>query len=150
MALDGVLVAIAALLLAMGVLVLLGGVADLVGHVTLRLNSEEGLMLRAEDGRAVVDVAENALLALILAELVGTLLLTLGGHELTAQPFVIVAIVAVVRHLLFVTVKVSHDPVVHMVELLGLGGLILLLVGALALLRGRREHDSAETRGVDH
>ncbi len=58
--------------------------------------------------------------------------------ELSWSELLIIAIVAVVRHLLFVSVKSGGDPLIHTVELLGLGGLILLLVGALVLLRAQR------------
>ena len=131
---DLILVAIAVMLLVMGVVVLLMGVNDLIGHVTLSVSTTPGIDLDIAEGEAVIDVAENALLALILAELVGTLLLTLRGRTLTVQPFLIIAVVAVVRHLLFVTVKPSADHVIHTLELLGLGSLILLLVVALVMM----------------
>jgi uncharacterized membrane protein (DUF373 family) len=91
--------------------------------------------VEVESGRDVVGVAENALLALILAELVGTLLLSIRGRPLTIEPFLIIAIVAVVRHLLFMTVAASDNPLIHTAELPGAGGLILLLVAAVVLLR---------------
>ena len=122
---DAVLVAVAVVMLLMGAFVLVDGVGELVG----------GVILHVEDGPAVVEVAENALLALILAELVGTILRSIGGEPLTVQPFLVIAIVAAIRHLLFVTVKGSGDAMMHTVELLLVGGLILLLVGALALLQ---------------
>ena len=131
---DIILVAVALVLLAMGVAVLVAGVADLIGTVTVRAG-DGTIEVSAEGGRAVVEVAENALLALILAELVGTLLLSLRGKAIAIEPFLAIAVVAVVRHLLFATVGAGADPVVHTVELLGLGGLILLLVGAVVLLR---------------
>ena len=132
---DGILVAVAAVMLAMGVFVLLTGVSELVGTVTVRAADGWAVAWTVGDGRAVVGVAENALLALILAELVGTLLLSIRGKPLTIEPFLAIAVVAVVRHLLFTTVGATGDPVKHTVELLGLGGLILMLVGAVVLLR---------------
>jgi len=132
---DVVLVGVAALMLVMGVLVLVNGVGDLIGTVTVRVGDGGTVDVRVGNGRAVVEVAENALLALILAELVGTLLLSIRGKPLTIEPFLVIAIVAVVRHLLFVTVGASDNPVAQTAELVGLGGLILLLVGAVVLLR---------------
>jgi uncharacterized membrane protein (DUF373 family) len=131
---DAVLVAIAIVLLLMGVYVLVTGIGDLVGSVNLRVDTSEAADMHLYQGHAVVEVAENALLALILAELVGTLLLSLGGRALTVQPFLIIAIVAAVRHLLLETVKNAANPSAQMTQLLGLGGLILLLVIALALM----------------
>jgi uncharacterized membrane protein (DUF373 family) len=129
------LVAVAVLMLVMGVVVLITGVSDLIGTITVQVGDQGTVAVDVGSGRAVVEVAENALLALILAELVGTLLLSLHGKPLTIEPFLAIAIVAVVRHLLFATVGPSADPVTRTIELLGLGGLILLLVGAVVLLR---------------
>jgi uncharacterized membrane protein (DUF373 family) len=132
---DGVLVGVAALMLVMGVVVLVTGVSDLVGSVTVLVDDGGAVTVGVGSGRAVVEVAENALLALILAELVGTLLLSIRGRPLTIEPFLVIAIVAVVRHLLFLTVGVSNNPLAHTAELLGVGALVLLLVGAIVLLR---------------
>ena len=92
-----------------------------------------------------MEVAENALLALILAELVGTLLLSIGGRALTVQPFLIIAVVAVVRHLLLETVKPTAEPGAQTTQLLGLGGLILLLVLALALIQWAPRREPTRT-----
>jgi uncharacterized membrane protein (DUF373 family) len=139
---DAILVGVAILMLLLGVFVLVAGTMDLLATVTLRLDDDPTLVVSVNDGPVVVEVAENALLALILAELVGTLLLSIRGRPLTIEPFVVIAIVAVVRHLLVATVGVSHDPVAHTVQLVGLGGLVLLLVGAVVLLRLVRARDS--------
>jgi uncharacterized membrane protein (DUF373 family) len=132
---DVILVGVAALMLLMGVLVLVGGAMELIGTINFRLEEGGTVLLQVEGGRAVVEVAENALLALILAELVGTLLLALRGKALTIEPFLVIAIVAVVRHLLFVTVRATDNPVAQTAELLGVGALVLLLVAAVVLLR---------------
>jgi uncharacterized membrane protein (DUF373 family) len=142
---DAVLVAIAVVLLFMGVYVLVTGIGDLVSSVTVQVDEEAGLTLHLSQGHAVVEVAENALLALILAELVGTLLLTIGGRALTVQPFLIIAIVAVVRHLLLETVKGTDQPAAQTTQLLGLGGLILLLVFALALVQWVQRREPARS-----
>jgi uncharacterized membrane protein (DUF373 family) len=131
---DAVLVAIALVMLLMGVYVLASAIGDLVGSATLHVDAATGVEFHLDQGHAVVEVAEDALLALILAELVGTLLLSLGGRPLTVQPFLVIAVVAVVRHLLLETVKNTDDPTAQITQLLGLGGLILLLVTALALI----------------
>jgi uncharacterized membrane protein (DUF373 family) len=143
---DAVLVAIAVVLLFMGVYVLVTGIGDLLGSVSLHADTETGITLHVYQGQAVVEVAENALLALILAELVGTLLLSLGGRTLTVQPFLIIAVVAAVRHLLLETVKTTEDPTVQTTQLLGLGGLILLLVIALALSQWAQRREPARPR----
>lgn len=148
---DTLLIAVAIVMLLMGVYVLITAVGDLVGGITLRVNASGTVVLHGDDGPPVVEVAENALLALILAELVGTLLLSIRGRPLTVEPFLAIAVVAVVRHLLLVTVRTSDDPMMHTVELLGMGGLVLLLVGALGLLRMVRTRGMARavTRTLD-
>jgi uncharacterized membrane protein (DUF373 family) len=133
---DGILVAVAVVMLFMGILVLVTGVGELIGTITLYV-SGGAVAVEAASGASVIDVAENALLALILAELVGTLLLSLRGNSIAIEPFIAIAVVAVVRHLLFAIVGPVGDHVTHTIELLGQGGLILLLVGAVALLRRR-------------
>jgi uncharacterized membrane protein (DUF373 family) len=92
----------------------------------------------------IFSIAENALLALILAELVHTLLLPIRGHALTPEPFLVIAIVAILRKMLLATVVAPKAPEGGALlspltaELLGLGVLILLLGSVLALLRIRR------------
>ena len=143
---DAVLVGVAVLMLCMGVYVLVTGVGDLMGSLTLRVDTENGVEFHLYQGHAVVEVAENALLALILAELVGTLLLSLGGRPLTVQPFLIIAIVAAVRHLLLETARTTEDPTVQMTRLLGLGALILLLMIALALAQWVQRREPGRPR----
>jgi uncharacterized membrane protein (DUF373 family) len=138
---DALLVAVAAVLLVMGIFVVVTAAGDLIGGVTLRLQGGGAIALHGDEGPSVVAVGENALLALILAELVATLLLSIRGRPLTVEPFIVIAVVAVVRHLLFLTVKTSDDHVIHTLEMLGMGGLVLLLVGALSLLKTMRTRD---------
>lgn len=143
---DAVLVAIAIVLLLMGVYVLVTGIGDLVGSIGVQADIDTDPTLHANQGHAVVEVAENALLALILAELVGTLLLSIGGRPLTVQPFLIIAVVAAVRHLLLETVKNTGDPAAQVTQLLGIGSLILLLVIALALIVWVQRREPARPR----
>jgi uncharacterized membrane protein (DUF373 family) len=90
---------------------------------------------------AIFDIAENGLLALILAELVHTLLVSLGGGHLTPEPFLVIAIIAILRKMLLVTVLVPPPPDTHgrlspsTAELLALGLLTLVLGAVLAVLR---------------
>jgi uncharacterized membrane protein (DUF373 family) len=146
---DAVLVGVAALMLAMGAFVLLNGVADFLGAITVLVDGRGKVTVEAHEGLAVINVAENALLALILAELVGSLLLSIRGRPLMLEPFLVIAVVAVVRHLLFLTVDVVGDRTVHTMELLGQGALILILVVAVVLLRlvrARTERHHAAAR----
>jgi uncharacterized membrane protein (DUF373 family) len=130
---DLVLIAVAGVLLLAGLVVLLDAIQELANAVTARTIAE-----------GIFSIVENALLALILAELVRTLLVTLGGESLTLEPFIIVAIVAILRKMLLATVLAPKPTETESLvspltaELLALGLLILLLGGVLALVRSRR------------
>jgi uncharacterized membrane protein (DUF373 family) len=93
---------------------------------------------------AIFNIAENALLALILAELVHTLLVSLGGGHITPEPFLVIAIIAILRKMLLVTVLVPPPSEPHgmlspaTAELLALGLLTLVLGAVLAILRAYR------------
>jgi uncharacterized membrane protein (DUF373 family) len=130
---DIVLIAVAGVLLLAGLVVLLDALEELANAVTARTIAE-----------GIFSIVENALLALILSELVRTLLVTLGGESLTLEPFIIIAIVAILRKMLLVTVLAPKPAEAESLvspltlELVALGVLILVLGGALALVRSRR------------
>jgi uncharacterized membrane protein (DUF373 family) len=134
---DLILVAVAIILLLAGVYVLFEGMADVV----------HAFATRGQLGETTVGIVENALLALILAELVGTLLVTLGGARLTPEPFLMVAMVAVIREMLLTAVVAPPIPEVGALlpsatrQQLALGLLVLMLGGVLALVRARRARE---------
>jgi uncharacterized membrane protein (DUF373 family) len=94
---------------------------------------------------AVFAVAENALLALILAELVRTIVATLGGKPLNLEPFLIIAGVAVVRKLVFSAALATKGSAgaelitPEIVELMVLGALLLTLGAFLSIVSKRRQ-----------
>lgn len=130
---DVVLIGVAGVLLVAGLVVLIDAVQGLLDALAARNMAE-----------AIFSIVENALLALILAELVHTLLVTLGGGSLTLDPFLVIAIVAILRKMLLTTVLAPRaseaegliTPVIA--ELVALGVLILILGAALAIVRARR------------
>jgi uncharacterized membrane protein (DUF373 family) len=136
---DLVLIAVAVILLVAGLVIVVDAARDVFAAMVARNMAE-----------AIFNIVENALLALILAELVHTLLVSLGGGALTVEPFLVVAIVAVLRKLLLVTVlttKVLESPELFTsvtIELLALGVLILLLGGVLRLVRVRGNRPRAD------
>jgi len=131
---DLILIAVAAILLAAGLLVVGQSIGGLI-HVF------EGDRNVAE---TVVGFAETALLALILAELVRSLLVTLEGAGLTPEPFLVIAIVAIPREILITVVQIPTATQVRelmtpvVAELLGLTVITLLLVAGLAVVRRTR------------
>ncbi len=97
----------------------------------------------ADDGGAIIfDVIETVLLAMILAELVSTLLVTLDGSALRPEPFIVIGLVAIIRKLLLATSPAYKSATSNggpisgqSVELLVLTVLVLLLGITLVLLR---------------
>jgi uncharacterized membrane protein (DUF373 family) len=74
-------------------------------------------------------VLDRILLMLIVAELVYTLGLVIHTHELSAEPFLFIGLIAVVRRTLIVTASIESFPAAGR----GLTNLLLQL-GALSLL----------------
>ena len=88
-----VLIGVAAVLLLAGIVVLIDAVKELINAIAAQAIAE-----------AIFSIVENALLVLILAEMVHTLLVSLGGGALSAEPFLVIGIVAVLRKMLLTTV----------------------------------------------
>src|SRR5687767_6540313 len=77
-----VLVGVATILLLAGLVVVYDTVRELLNAIAAQSLAE-----------AIFFIVENALLALILAELVHTLLVSLDGGPLTPEPFLVIGIV---------------------------------------------------------
>jgi uncharacterized membrane protein (DUF373 family) len=128
-----ILIGVAAILLVARLVVLFDASRDLLHAVVAQSMAE-----------AVFSIAENALLVLILVELVRTLLVSLAGEALSAEPFLTVGIIAIVRKMLLVTVLAPkptdylQPPSLLESELFSLGIIILGLAVALALVRRRQ------------
>jgi hypothetical protein len=95
-----------------------------------------------EAGAAFLDVV---LLVLMVVELAYTVVLSLGGIVLSAEPFLIVGLIAVIRRILVITVgevqsgKVSSQlPQNSAIELAILTGVVLAFVLSIAMLRRSR------------
>jgi uncharacterized membrane protein (DUF373 family) len=137
---DWLAVGEGAALLGVALILLLTGIVVIVDTLNELLRA----LAMQNIAEVIFSIAENALLALILAELVHTLLLPIRGHTLTPEPFLVIAIVAILRKMLLATVITPKTAETGALlspltaELLALGFLILLLGGALALLRVRR------------
>jgi uncharacterized membrane protein (DUF373 family) len=115
----GVFLAVAAAFL------LIGTVNDLRNAISSGTNSVDVGVL----------VLDRILLMLIVAELVYTLGLVIHTHELSAEPFLFIGLIAVVRRTLIVTASLESFPASGRALtnlLLQLGGLSLLAV-ALAV-----------------
>ena len=131
---TGFYVVVAMFLLVAGVVVIIGTVVDLVNALS--------------EGKPLLSVAltliEEALLLVIVGELLYTLQLVLSGEQLTGEPFLLIGLVATVRRVVVVTAEVESLPdggralTNFLLELGLLGVLTLSFAGAILLLRQAR------------
>src|SRR5579862_6106372 len=93
---------------------------------------------------SAVTILDRILLTLIIAELVYTPRFVLRTHEIAAEPFLFIGLIAVVRRILIVTAQFERAPVAGraltnlLLELGLLGFLALALAIALALIHRYR------------
>ena len=87
---DIITVAVGVVLLGLAVVLLVSGVADFVDGSTGPVSAGVPILL------------DHTLLVLIIVEIVYTVVLSLRAHQLVAQPFIIIGLIAVVRRILFV------------------------------------------------
>jgi len=86
---------------------------------------------------------DSLLLVLMLVEILHTVGISLRQHALTAEPFLMVGLIAVIRRVLVITAEqaqLTSSPAVFTLtlwELLLLGFLIVILVTAIFILRQR-------------
>jgi phosphate starvation-inducible membrane PsiE len=124
----------------LGVLLAVSAVALLVqGGVELVRAVAGGI-----DAAAAVSLLDRILLALMIVELLYTVLVSFREHTLVPQPFLLVALIAAVRRILVITAEFGaqarpeEELFRHvMLELALLTVLIAVLAAALALLRRR-------------
>jgi len=86
---DAVTVAVGIVLIALGAVLLVSGIVDF-------LRSSGSVSASAPS------LLDETLLVLILVEIVHTVVLSLRTHQLSAQPFIVIGLVAVIRRILFV------------------------------------------------
>jgi uncharacterized membrane protein (DUF373 family) len=142
---DLILIGVAFVMLLAGLVVIFDAGRELLDAIAERSIAE-----------AIFSIVENALLALILAELVHTLLVGLGGRAIRPEPFIVIGIVAITRKMLLTTVLAPKatdgsqllSPL--LAELLTLGALTLMLVACLVMLRFRGSADVDSSPGDGH
>jgi uncharacterized membrane protein (DUF373 family) len=114
------------LLVAAAILVVIGGVEAVMQAVTHKVDPLQG----------GVQVLDRVLMVLIVAEIAATLRAVLLYHEIAAEPFLFIGLIACVRRILIVTAateEVHSDKQLNRL-LLELGALGLLVIGiALAI-----------------
>ncbi len=122
---------------AIGVLLFLAAIALLKDSAVVLLKMYVGGGLPATAyGSQFLDVV---LLVLMIVELAYTVILSLRGSVLLAEPFLIVGLIAVIRRMLVITVDEvgGHgSPVANNIpELAILMGIVLVFVGSIVILR---------------
>ena len=141
---ETVIYAIAFLLLvAAAILVVIGGGEAVVQAATHKVNTLQGGVL----------VLDRVLMVLIVAEIAATLRAVLLYHEIAAEPFLFIGLIACVRRILIVTAateQVHSDKELNrlLLELGALGLLVIGIAAAIFMIRssGRR---AAPTGGAD-
>ena len=93
---DIILTGIALLLIVLAVLLLINGALGLVRAV-----------VQADLSGLELDILESILLVAVIMEIVYTVMLSLRSHELSAEPFLVVGVIAVIRRILEITIKSS-------------------------------------------
>lgn len=86
----------------------------------------------------IVEIISKSLLLLMIVEVLYTVRVSFKTQVLSAEPFLIVALIAAVRRILLISVETAYLPDkfnIHMIEIGVLGALILIFVFAIILLR---------------
>lgn len=122
--------------------------------VLVLVSAAEALWTAVRGGdliNGVVDVIDKVLLALMVAEILYTVVISLRSHSLQARPFIVVGLIAAVRRVLLISLEAAHVSAIestkfinYMIELGVLTFLILIFVLSLYFLR-RRGSDSGDT-----
>lgn len=128
---------------AIGVLLFLGALALLKESAAVLLKMYVGGGLPATAyGSKFLDVV---LLVLMIVELAYTVILSLRGSVLQAEPFLIVGLIAVIRRMLVITVGEvgghGESVAASIPELAILTGVVVVFVGSIVMLRVRPAHD---------
>lgn len=84
------------------------------------------------------DLLDSILLVLILVEIVHTVVLSLRAHALSAEPFIVVGLVAVVRKILFSLGSGQKASVSQLSLYLAMAAVFVASLVALQLLQSRR------------
>ena len=114
------------LLASAAVMVVIGGVGAVVQAATHKVSTLDGSVL----------ILDRVLMILIIAEIAATLRTVLLHHEIAAEPFLFIGLIATVRRILMVTAQAEHPRSNQELNrlLLELGALGLLVIGMAAAI----------------
>ena len=114
------------LLVSAAIMVVIGGAGAVVQAATHKVSTLQGSVL----------ILDRVLMVLIIAEIAATLRTVLLRHEIAAEPFLFIGLIASVRRILMVTAEAEHphsDQELNRL-LLELGALGLLVIGMAAAI----------------
>ena len=108
----------------------------LVGRAAMQVGP---MIVSADPLRAGAAFLDIILLVLMIVELAYTVLLSLRGEVLVAEPFLIVGLIAVIRRILVITVNDAQGTTSRgaLIELGIQTGIVLVFVVSIVLLRSR-------------
>ena len=127
--------------------ILYGAIALLLVVIAaLVVISTAGSVIEAVTGghimQGVIEVVDRVLLALMVAEILYTVVVSFQSHSLKPEPFLIVGLIAAVRRVLLISLEAAHMTGVqhekfldYMLEMSILGVLIVIFVLAILFLR---------------
>lgn len=125
---DGILYAISAALILAMIALLISSVVSFVGAFGGDLRS------------GTLELLDSVLLVMMLVEILGTISMSLRQHTLVPDQFLIIGLIAAIRRMLVITAEqtelLSHPDTFQLLlwELALLGGLVIILAGAIYLL----------------
>jgi uncharacterized membrane protein (DUF373 family) len=88
---------------------------------------------------AATGLLDQLLLVLILAEIVHTVVLSLRTHQLSAQPFIVVGLVAVIRRILLILSGEARASNTELALLIAM--VVAFVVGLIAVSRFEKKDD---------
>jgi uncharacterized membrane protein (DUF373 family) len=126
---------------AIGAFLAVAAVVALVGAAVMMWQG----VTQHESAGLLFGAVDQLLFVLMLVEILHTVRRSIEQHELACEPFLIVGLIATVRRMLVVTLESSDAAAAAkantgtfehaMIELSVLGGLILVLVGSIFIVR---------------
>ncbi|MBV9092333.1 MAG: phosphate-starvation-inducible PsiE family protein [Streptosporangiaceae bacterium] len=135
---DLVTVVVGAVLIVLAAGVLITGIVDF--FTSVRKTSVE---------TAGVSLLDRVLLVLILVEIVHTVVLSLRSHELAAEPFIIVGLVAVIRRILVVLSGTGTVPTTELALLIAMVFVFVAALIAVAWFGRRSGSGTPEAAGLE-
>ena len=110
----------------------------------------------SDSRHAVVIILDKLMLTLMVLEILYTVRISFESHSLSAEPFLVVGILAAIRRILVISVEsgylitVGQDGFIElMAEISILGLLVLMFVIAIILLRKNKAQLASKTSDVE-